>query len=484
MSRDSEKVTFNISKKEDFSEWYNTIVRKAELIDDRYNIKGFVVYRPYAMRMIRGIYEFLEQRLEASGHSPVLLPLLIPEENLQKEAEHVGFKAETFWVTMGGDEQLAKKYALRPTSETAFYEMYSIWIRSISDLPVKLYQSVAVYRHETRATKPLIRGREFLWIEAHDVFASSEEALDQVRTDETTMKEVVKDLLSIPVHFIRRPQWDKFKGAVDTYAADAVMPDGVTLQTGSTHYLGQKFSRAFNVTYDDKDGTHYAEQTCFGPGVSRILAAVISIHGDDSGLILPMSIAPVQIVIIPIPGEGVDEYAGVLKRTISDMNYRVELDEGEQTPGSKFYKWEFLGVPLRIEVGPREASASSVTVVDRLTKKKEQLDLEDLGQFLKGFQEAQSEALLQRAKEKADEFTSTASDVSEAKRRMSEGKRVFVVPFCSIEMDGEKCAGKVETDLGLDILGEELDAEKPKQGERCFVCGNQARAFVYVAESY
>jgi len=485
MSKASEKVTFNINKRTDFSEWYNTIVRQAELIDDRYNIKGLIVYRPYAMKMIGKIYDFFEERLESSGHEPVLLPLLIPEENLQKEAEHVGFKAETFWVTLGGDEQLAKKYALRPTSETAFYYMYSIWIRSISDLPVKLYQSVAVYRHETKATKPLIRGREFLWIEAHDVFATKEGAIEQVKEDERTMKEVLQDLLRIPVLFIRRPQWDKFKGAVDTFAADTIMPDGVTLQIASTHYLGQNFSKVFEITFDDKDGTHrHVEQTCFGPGISRILAAVISVHGDDSGLILPMSIAPIQIMIVPIPGEDVTDYARILKRTMLDMNYRAEVDEAEETPGSKFYRWEFLGVPIRMEIGPREASSSKVTIFDRLTKRKREIDLEDLRQFLKGFEEEQSKTLFQRAKTNGDEFLARASSVTDAKGKMSEGKRVFIVPFCSIDMDGETCGAVVEKELGLKVLGEELGREKPEQGQKCFACGKEARHLVYLAESY
>lgn len=479
------KVTFMIKKDQNFSEWYNTIIRQAEIIDDRFNIKGFVVYLPYGMKMVKRIYEFFEEKLESNGHQPVLFPLLIPEENLQREAEHIGFKAETFWVTMGGDEQLTKKYALRPTSETAFYYMYSIWIRGISDLPLKLYQSVAVYRHETKATKPLIRGREFLWIETHDVFATKDEALQQVEEDKRVMKEVLEEKLGIPVMFIKRPQWDKFRGAVNTFAADAVMPDGSTLQVGSTHYLGQNFSKVFNIGFDDKDGMHkLVEQTCFGPGISRILAAVISIHGDDSGLILPISVAPIQVVIVPIPGEGVLEYARLVKRVVSEMGYKVELDESDETPGSKFYKWEFMGVPLRFEIGPKELSNSSVTIFDRLRRTRQEIELDDLREFMHSFERDQVRALFERAREVTGQRIAMANDMSEARRKISERKSVLKVPMCSTDLDGESCGAKIEEELGLRTLGEELDSEKPSEGQLCIICGKKANCLVYLAESY
>jgi len=485
MPGESSKVTFSIDKEGQFSEWYNTIIRQAELIDDRFNIKGMVVYRPYAMGMVREIYRFFEERLEKGGHEPTLFPVLIPEENLDKEAEHVkGFTPETFWVTMGGDETLANRYALRPTSETAFYYMYSQWIRSPSDLPLKLYQSVAVYRHETKATKPLVRGREFLWIEAHDAFASREEALKQVEEDESTMKEVIEGELAIPVLFLVKPQWDKFAGAVNTYAAEVVMPNGIVLQVASTHYLGTKFSKAFEVGYYDAEGKkRLVEQTCFGPGVSRILAAVISVHGDNTGLILPFKVAPVQAVVVPIPGAGVEEYARMVAERIREKGARVELDERDETPGSKFYKWEFLGVPLRIETGEREASSSTLTVFDRAIRKRKTIGLAEIDGLLKEFSLVQHQELYERAEGSLSRFLGEVDTLEGARTLLSSGKRILKTYFCSLNMDGKECADKVESELGLSVRGEELTSTRPR-GKRCPVCGRQAMHEVYLAEAY
>jgi len=485
MTSESSKTTFSADRDHDFSEWYNVIIRQAELIDDRFNIKGMVVYRPSAMHIVTEVYRFFEERLEASGHRHVLFPVLIPEENLEREAEHVkGFKPETFWVTMGGDETLTSKYALRPTSETAFYYMYSQWIRSPSDLPLKLYQSVCVYRHETKATKPLIRGREFLWIEAHDAFVTKQEAMKQVEEDEKTMQEVIEGELAIPVLFLRRPQWDKFKGAVDTYAADVVMPDGVTLQVASTHYLGTNFSEAFDVGYFDSGGKKKkVEQTCFGPGISRILAAVISIHGDNSGLILPFKVAPTHAVVIPIPGEGVHEYALKIVQKLKNMGLTVEFDDRDETPGAKFYRWEFLGIPLRIEVGSKEVSSSKVTIFDRTTEKRKSIELDELEEFLRGFSALQHQELYEKAESLMNKFLDDAETLEEAKRAVSSGRRILRSYLCSMELDGQECAAKIEAELGLTVRGEELNATQP-EGKKCLVCDKAAKHRVYLAEAY
>ena len=239
----SAKEIFNIEKS-DFSRWYSEILKTADLVDLRYNVKGFVVYRPWLMRMAKELYSAWEAELDRRGHSPTLFPVVIPEDNFEKEKDHVeGFSPQAFWVTEAGEGSLEKRLALRPTSEAAFYSMYPLWIRSHTDLPLKLYQSCAVYRYETKATKPLIRGREFLWIEAHDVFRSEEDALDQVSQDIEATREVLWEKLGVPVIFLRRPAFDKFAGAVDTYAADALMPDLKAVQLPSTHYLGQGFAR-------------------------------------------------------------------------------------------------------------------------------------------------------------------------------------------------------------------------------------------------
>ena len=485
MAAESKKVTFSVDRDRDFSEWYNTIIRQAELIDDRFNIKGMVVYRPYAMRITKAIYKLLEKKLEASGHQPVLFPVLIPEENLSREAEHIkGFKPETYWVTMGGDEKLTGRYALRPTSETAFYFMYSQWLRSPSDLPLKLYQSVAVYRHETKATKPLLRAREILWIEAHDVFATADEAMMQVQEDEKTTREVVEGELSIPILFLLRPQWDKFPGAVNTYAAETILPDGMTLQVATTHYLGRNFNEAFDLGYYDAEGKkRRVEQTCFGPGVSRILAAIISVHGDNLGLIMPFRVAPVQAVIVPIPGPGVEEQARAIASRLRDRGIRVELDESEETPGAKFYKWEFRGVPLRIEVGEREVSSSKVTVFDRVARKRSSISLSELDGFLEEFPEAQHRALRDRAEGLFQRLMGEADSLQKARELTSSGKRVLKAYLCSLDLDGEGCAERIEKELGLSVRGEALNAEKPRD-KKCIACGREARHEVFLAEAY
>ena len=257
------QLGITVSKEENFSEWFTQVLTRADLIDQRYGVQGFIVHKPWAMRIIKEIYKMFEEELEKTGHEPVLFPLVIPEEYFEKEKEHVeGFKPEVFWVTEAGDEKLDRRLALRPTSETAFYSMYSLWIKSWRDLPLKLYQCVSVYRYE-KHTRPFIRGREFLWIETHCAFATHEEALKQVEQDMENSRKVIWDKLGIPFLFLRRPPWDKFAGAEDTYAADTIMPDGRVLQISSTHDLGQRFAKAFEIKFVDKDGKwKYAWQTC------------------------------------------------------------------------------------------------------------------------------------------------------------------------------------------------------------------------------
>jgi len=483
----SERETFNVDKEADFSDWYNRIVREAQIIDDRYNVKGFVVYRPWGMAMAKEIYRTYEGELEGKGHLPTLFPVVIPEENLQKESEHVvGFTPEVFWVTHGGDEVLEKRLALRPTSETAFYPMYSLWIRSIRDLPLKLYQSCTVFRYETKATKPLLRGREFLWIEAHCAFPDEEGALKQVKED---METVVKALrkLGIPILFCLRPQWDKFKGAVNTYAADCLMPDGKLNQVASTHYLGTKFSKAFNIYYQDADGANKAVyQTCFGPGVGRTLAALISIHGDNAGLVLPFQTAPVQVVIIPIPGgDGVQEMCSDVLQQLREAGLMVRLDLEEKSPGMKYYHWEMMGVPFRIEIGSRESKGGYVTVFRRDTRKRAQVEVGELTSWLREEAGRMLSSLTEVAEKRLEEKTIDAETLEEAFAKIRDGYEILRAPFCTIEMEGVDCASRISERLGLEVRGHRLDREeRPDPGAKCIVCGKRATEIVYLAEAY
>src|SRR3989344_1238951 len=270
--------SFNVDKEKNFSEWYTEVLKAAELVDIRYNIKGFSVHRPNMAITEKVMYQDMETDLEKTGHKPTRFPSVIPEENFNLEKEHVeGFVPGVFWVTHGGKTLLEEKFALAPTSETAMYKMYAQWIRSWRDLPLKIYQSRQVWRYETKATRPLIRDREFHWIEAHDVFASREEAEEQVNEDMRTTERVLGEKWGLAFHFFKRPEWDKFAGAVNTFAADTLMPDGSVLQLPSTHLLGQNFAKPFNVKFlDKKEKEQYAWQTCYGPAISRIFSALIS----------------------------------------------------------------------------------------------------------------------------------------------------------------------------------------------------------------
>ena len=365
-----------VSKKDDFSAWYTEIINKAELADIRYNIKGFVVYREWATLTIRKMYKKTEDLLEAKDHLPLTMPSLIPESNFLLEAQHVkGFSPEVFWVTEAGSSgKLSERLALRPTSETALYKMYALWIRSYKDLPFKRYLSCQVWRYEGKMTRPFFRAREFHWIESHNVFATMEGAMEQVKEDMETTYQILQDECCIPIIFFQRPEWDKFPGAVHTYAADALMGSGKVLQLPSTHLLGQNFSKPFDVKFVDTDGKEkYGYQTCYGPAQSRNYGAMIAYLGDDNGLVLPFDLAPVQIVIIPILFKGKEEPILAKAKEIFEIlkdKYTVKLDESDESAGSKFYYWELRGVPIRIEIGPRDIEKGQLVIIKRHDSKK------------------------------------------------------------------------------------------------------------------
>lgn len=480
------ELGITVRKTENFSEWYSQVLLKADLVDLRYNVQGFVVHRPWLMRIIKAIYRLFEEELEKTGHEPVLFPLVIPEENFEREKEHVeGFKPEVFWVTEAGDEKLERRLALRPTSETAFYYMYSYWIQSWRDLPMKLYQSVSVYRYE-KNTRPLIRGREFLWIEAHDAFATHEDALRQIEEDMENSRKVIWEKLGIPFLFLRRPPWDKFMGAEDTYAADTLMPDGRVLQISSTHDLGHRFAKAFDVRFVDKDGEQkYVWQTCYGPGVWRIAAALIAVHGDDKGLVLPFSVAPIQVVIIPIyyreeDKSAVMEKADRVRKALAEAGYRVHVDDREErTPGWKFNDWELKGVPVRLEIGMKEVSQGFVTLFRRDLRKRERVEDSRLLERVKELETEILETLRERAKKFFEENIVEAKTREEVERALRERKMVKM-PFCGREECAENL--KEATDGGK-VRGTPLGFKEGDYG-KCAWCGRPARQIVYVAKSY
>ncbi len=472
--------------KSDFSEWYNTITKEAELCDLRYGIKGFVVFMPWAVMTMNKMYSMYEREVESTGHVPALFPALIPENYFTKESDHVeGFVPECFWVTSAGNNELDERYAMRPTSETAMYTMYAQWIQGKSDLPLKIYQRCQVWRYETKATKPFIRSREFHWIEAHDCFATEEDAMNQVREDMQMTENAIHEQFAIPFFFFKRPQWDKFAGAVNTFAADTLMPDGRALQLPSTHMLGQNFSKAFNIKFmDDDEKEKHVWQTCYGPAISRIYAALISVHGDDNGLVLPFKLAPLQIVIVPIFKEDTkDKILSKAKEVESILtNYSVKTDASAKSPGFKFNEWEMKGVPIRLEIGMRDVEAGVVTLVRRDTKEKQQVKPEQLAEKIEDISESIRKNLKQKADKWFAETCSSAETMDELCKAAEKGGFIRV-PFCSDELDAKACADIVKDKCAANMRGSLFGSDMKPKG-KCIACDKDATIYLYAAKQY
>lgn len=482
------KITFDIKKNVNFSEWFSEIIDKAELADLRYNVKGFVVFRPWAVRCMEKMYDFLEEDLQNRGHEPVWFPAVIPERNFKLESEHIkGFSPQVFWVTHAADTALEEKMAMRPTSETAMYQMYSLWIRSYKDLPFKMYQRAQVWRYETKATRPFIRSREFYWIEGHDCFASEKEAEKQVLEDIRITENLMHKKLGIPFLALRRPDWDKFPGAIYTIGSDSLMPDGRVIQQPSTHYLGQNFAKVFDVKFKDKDGREkYVFQTCYGPAVSRIFSSVISIHGDDSGLVLPFIISPIQLVIVPIFNNKnkmrIFKKAEQLEKELREGGINVKVDKEENRPGEKFFFWEMKGVPLRIELGEKEIKGKKLVLFLRDLKKKKFVSEKNIVDLIK----REGRLYDNRLRKKADAwFKRSIVDCKdkEAIKKALDEKKIARCDFCSISMEGVKCAEVIEKNLLASVRGVRHD-KKEIAKNNCVICGKKATVVVYIAKSY
>ncbi len=484
---EDKKIGITVKKEDNFSEWYTQLVEQAELADIRYNIKGFVVYRAWSTITIEKMFRAMSDELEKNGHMPLTMPTLIPEKNFHIEAEHVeGFAPEVFWVTeTGNGNKLEEKYALRPTSETAFYQMYSLWIRSYRDLPFKRYQRGSVFRAEkTKGTRPFFRGREFHWIEAHNVFATEEEARNQVKEDMEMTYDVLYKQFGIPHLFFERPQWDKFPGAESTFAADALMGSGKVLQLPSTHLLGQNFSKPFNVKFLDKDGKKkYAYITCYGPAISRIYGAMIALHSDNKGLRLPFNFVPQQIVIIPIGAEKDKKVTETCKELEKQLkSYTVSIDERDETPGWKFNQWELKGVPIRIEVGPNDVKNKTAVIVRRDTNTKETVDLKSVTSTVKKIEKEFTKNLIKQAEQSFDANTVEASTIDEIKKALGDNKIVKCC-FCNIDMDVTEKARELEEKVGAEIRGVRMDKKEKAKG-KCILSNKKANCVVYIAKSY
>ncbi len=469
-----------LPSKKNFSEWYNDLLQKGEVMDVRYPVKGLYVWFPFGFNIRRNVYDIMRGLLD-KDHQETMFPLLIPENEFMKEAEHIkGFEDEVYWVTHGGTTPLDVKLALRPTSETAIYPMYKLWIRSHADMPLKLYQIVNTFRYETKHTRPLIRLREITsFKEAHTVHATWEDAAAQVDEAIRIYTEFYRQL-AVPVLASRRPDWDKFPGADYTIATDALMPDGKTLQVGTAHHLGDNFARTFDITYEDAEGEQiYAFQTCYGVS-ERSIAALISIHGDDKGLVLPPAVAPVQVVIIPIifkKSDDVLEACETVKADLEAAGVRVKMDTSDNRPGAKYYKWEMRGVPVRLELGPRDLKKNAVMLVRRDTGEKEQVSLDNATDEVLSLLDAIHDDLYSKARADLKERIFECENLEDIREKLPVG--IAKIFWCG----NKDCGLKLEDDIGAGILGIPDEQSEGCSG-KCPVCGSDSSTQVYVARTY
>ena len=477
-STSKESKQAKLPRKEDFSEWYHELLMTAEIIDNRYPVKGMCVWFPFGFAIRKNVYAIIRELLDPD-HQETQFPLMIPENEFMKEAQHIkGFEDEVYWVTCGGTAPLEVKLALRPTSETAIYPMFKLWIRSHADLPLRIYQIVNTFRYETKHTRPLIRLREITsFKEAHTVHATWEDAAEQVETAISRYSQFYRRL-ALPFLVSRRPSWDKFPGADYTTAIDVIMPDGKTLQVGTAHHLGSTFAKTYEITYEDEGGEQkLVSQTCYGIS-ERCIAALISVHGDEKGLALPWEVAPVQVAIVPILLGDKDRVLAVcreLKDSLAAERIRVQLDTSDERPGAKFYKWEMKGVPIRLEVGPRDIEKGAVTLVRRDGIKKT-VPMDGLARAIAAEAEELQAALYEKARGIHDSKIKAVSTIEEARAQTEAG--VALVPWCG-EVD---CGHQLEDQVGANMLGEpqyQSFSEAP-----CAVCGKKNAGRTYMARQY
>lgn len=469
-------------KSQDFSQWYTDVVRKAELADYS-TVKGCMVIRPYGYGIWELMQQALDRRIKATGHVNAYFPLFIPESLLLKEAEHVeGFAPEVAWVTHGGKEELEERLAIRPTSEAVICSMYSKWVRSWRDLPILINQWANVVRWE-KVTRPFLRTTEFLWQEGHTVHATAEEAQEEVLKMLGVYREFVETELAIPLVSGVKTEREKFAGALATYAIEAMMWDGKALQAGTSHNLGQNFAKAFDIRFEDKNQTmQHAWSTSWGL-TTRMVGGVIMTHGDDSGLIIPPRVAPVQAVIIPIAAanwqETVLPSAQTVRQLLQDAGVRVKLDDREAyTPGWKYSDWEMRGVPVRIEIGPKDIAKNQVVFVRRDTRQKEFVPMGDAPARLAALLEAIQKDMYARAKQHMDSHIFEIDNYDEFRKAMDETRGWALTWWCG----SEPCEAKVKDETSATIRV--IPLEQSGTPHSCVVCGNPGKHQVYFAKSY
>lgn len=472
------------NSRSDFSKWFDEILLRAKIVDIRTPIKGSNVMMPNGVDIWEAIKTFMNRELRLTGHRNYYFPLFIPEEFLAREKEHFGIAIEVAWVTEVGETKLNKRFALRPTSETIMYDMFAKWIHSHADLPLKVHQWANIIRWDTKQTRALLRDREFHWSEGHTAHASDEDAAEQVR-ESMMIYQKLFDALCLSYMVFRRPDIDKFPGANYTIAYDCTLPNNKVLQIGTTHHLGQNFAKSFDVKFLDKDGeTKFCHQTSYGIS-TRLIAGILAIHGDDQGLILPPMLAPTQIVILPVIFKGkkateILAACNALKEQIVEWGYRVELDDRENyTPGWKFAEWEMQGVPLRLEIGPKDLAKQSVFAARRDTSKKQAVANTDIKEFIETTFEEITKNLKARADKLLADAMREANTMDELKDITEHNRGIIRTNWCG----SDACAEQLSDEVSAEIRGYREDVEEQPYGN-CIVCGKPGKHVAYIASAY
>lgn len=480
------EIGITVSKNDDFSGWYTQVVEKAGLAD-YISAKGFIILKPYGYSIWESLRENLDKKLKETGHSNGFLPCLIPESILNKEEDHFkGFNPEVFWVTHSGNSELNEKLALRPTSEALLYSIFPKWIASYRDLPVKVNFWNTALRAEIKSTKPFIRNSEFLWQEGHTVHSSKEEAEDQVMMILKIYESIIEDILSIPVISGYKSNKEKFVGADYTTTLEGMMPDGKALQMGTSHNLGRNFSIPFEIKFLTRENNEeHAWQTSWGLSW-RLIGALIMVHGDGQGLVLPPAIAPIQIIIIPIyKNENekiVKEKTRLLKKELDQLGYRVSIDErNEYTAGWKYNEWEIKGVPVRISIGQRDITNKTMEVVRRDNKQKQIVLQSELKVSIeKMFENIQKDLYISAEKNLKEQIKKVA-DYEEFKKIMIDSEGFILCGWCG----SEECELKIKEETGADIRVIPFNQnELNHQIKKCIYCDNGAEKISYFAKAY
>ena len=481
MAKDNKKMVEAItSMDEDFAKWYTDIVKKAELIEYT-SVKGCMVIRPYGYAIGENIQHILDGMFKATGHENVCMPMFIPESLLNKEKDHVeGFAPEVAWVTHGGSEKLDERLCVRPTSETLFCEHYSNIVHSYRDLPKLYNQWVSVVRWE-KTTRPFLRSREFLWQEGHTIHATAEEAVEETERMLNVYADFCEKCLAMPVIKGKKTESDKFAGAVSTYAIEALMHDGQALQAGTSHYFGDGFAKAFGIMYTDKENKKvYPHQTSWGV-TTRLIGAIIMTHGDDNGLVLPPAVAPVQAVIIPVQQhkEGVLEKAQELKDRLAKAGVRVKLDDSDNSPGWKFAEYEMKGVPVRIEIGPKDIEQNQCVIVTRHNREKAFVSLDDLETAVNDKLTAVRDGLYANALANRERRTYACKTLDEITKTLEEKGNGFIkAMWCG----SEECESKVKEVTGVGSRC--IPLEQEQVSDVCVCCGKPANQLVFWGKAY